>query len=934
MATLNKNNKNNKNNTNHHGKPPLRSHSENGRSMANEPVASAKLQPPEKMNAWVDRPDLYRLLDKSQHKKLTLILAPAGSGKTTLLSQWYHRQPEGEHRSWLSLDTFDDNFFRFYRYLCASIRSAFQDFEITLHSQSIHLPDLPTAWINESILSYFDGLQAPYTLVIDDFQVIGSSDLLEGMAALIRYLPPHVHVILATRRHPDLALSKLKLDDELLVIDAHDLRFDTRDIEALSVHLLGYELEQALNNELCTATEGWVTGVKLALLSAKRSRVSDWSLTQLGDYQHELMNYFAEVVLDQQSEAVAHFLMATALVDRLHPDLCAALVEDDQGRSILFDLYRNHLFITAEDGRHQWFRYHSVFREFLLQRLHQVEQPQIQLWHQRAAAWYLDQGEYRQALQHALASEQQSIIEETAAAMAQNGLREGEFDAVIEVVDQLSQHSDTELMWRNRLELAEAYIASLLFSRRFEDVTHSLSLMEAACEEGRVDRDQWRPKRDIIRSILRMFVDDTGFGMAFQPLPQEPDSANNGLYAFGQAMLSYHYLQQAHYVPARVNADQARKRLDQLEYECLKGYCELLLTQLDRYEGQQLHAVERVERWHQWETERGEFSASWVNSATALAVVRYEQNQLAEAERLCLEVLPRLSHACASEVITAAYTTLARIKALKGNWREAWQLTDYLFGILDNGQYQRFVAAVCVEKMRIAKQEGRLDLAEKVVTDFSLLQSGKTGQEHYDVVDENRSLALAWWCQMIGEPTQAQAVFQQQSSRAGRAGNIARETVHIANDCLVRWQQGECKAVESQIRELIQRVSWVNLNRSVYDEAPGFGELLAELVAERSLRVEIPDLYREVFHDVLPIEKVSSHCLLVEPLTEKETEILNWLGQGYTNKEISRLTAIQLSTTKWHVKNIFQKLSVSNRTEAVRVGEKLGLLHEPGVLKT
>jgi LuxR family transcriptional regulator, maltose regulon positive regulatory protein len=368
------------------------------------PMIATKLYVPKLRRGLVARPRLLERLRRGEESRLTLVSAPAGFGKTTLLAEWLGETPS-EYRSvaWLSLDPSDSEPSSFWTYVVAAVQRAVPG----VGSAALELiasSPLPTDLVLTTLLNELAAAPGEVWLVLDDYHLVDSRDVRNGMTFLLEHLPPHVHVVLSTRADPELPLSRWRVRGELVEIRAADLRFTSDEAAAYLNEATGLHLAAGDIEVLEERTEGWIAALQLAALSIQgRDDVSSFIARFAGNDRY-IVDYLVEEVLAQQPEPVREFLLHTAVLDRLTGPLCDAVSGRDGGSHMLTTLQRANLFLVALDDQREWYRYHHLFADVLRARL-LAEQPDlVPLLHQRASRWYEAHDLAEEAVRHALAA--------------------------------------------------------------------------------------------------------------------------------------------------------------------------------------------------------------------------------------------------------------------------------------------------------------------------------------------------------------------------------------------------------------------------------------------------------------------------------------------------------------------------------------------------
>ncbi|MFE8605519.1 LuxR C-terminal-related transcriptional regulator [Archangium violaceum] len=876
-----------------------------------------KLSPPQTTSVLVARGVPLRKLDQGVSGKLVLVTAPLGWGKTTLLTQWYREACARRLFAWLSLDELDNAPERFFSYLVGAIRRAAPDFDAYIASQLDAQVELPLDHVMSVVLRSLWSLGRELVVVLDDFHVLRERALVRAFSYLLEHSPPHVHWVVSSRNLPELDLAKLKLTEQLVTLDSRDLSLDGEAIRELGQRLCDAELAPGDVEYLRSRTEGWVAGVKLALLSVGEHANVGEALRKAIGSDRDVARYLADAVLREQSGEVHEFLVLSSVVDQLNGDLCNALLGITHGPALLADLERAQLFIQPLDTQRQWYRYHALFLDFLRSQLACDFGDRLPRLHRAASAWFAEHQRPDEALKHAFASGDRSWCLELTARCAEAWMREGEIASVLHWTEKLT----AEEIIRSPA-ICVAHIACLILSRRYaqassalRDAQHRLPVAHALSKQ--------LERLSLLHAILSGSAPGSGIELDGWPDQEDPDVFMAGALLAAKA---YQALRMNRFDAMRRLALSARETLRGLNSPFINGYTDVLIALADRAQGNMKDAAERCEAAFA-RASRGRRNPVWVNAATALANARYEQNRLDDAEALCIEVLPLLPQAPAFETFALAYLMLARIKSIRGKYAEAWQLLDYLHSVLECGHQTRFLAQVCGEKIRLALVEQAPERMRVVAREFGLGERMRRGEwserRFYDETWERLGLAQAWVLMARGRYGKAHALLETLRASAHDVGYVSRESSLLAAIAVCHWRAGDAAAAFAALNRGLALVQRFGFNRGVFDETPGLRELIVAAATQRKLSHVLPSRYTARFQDVLSLGSGGPPGLAdppgapLEPLTERELQMLKLLAQGLSNQEISERSNVALSTTKWHLRNVFAKLEVTTRTAAI-----------------
>jgi LuxR family transcriptional regulator, maltose regulon positive regulatory protein len=888
----------------------------------------SKLKPPRAAATCIERPALLQRLNAAAKHKLTLITAPIGSGKTTLLTQWHQcvideRADEQDDElavAWLSLDEADNDPVRLFSYLIAAVRVAHPAFDAHI------APGHDVAGALDATSSVFIAalakVERTLAIVLDDIQSVNSPPLMRTVDALLRQSPDHVSWILCGRGLPALPMSQWRLNDQLALLSADDLNFDVDSIVQLGHKLCQRALSDAEARSIVRRTEGWVAGVKLALLADAEPR--DGIDTFNGSH-HEVARYLGTSVLQEQSQELRDFLLASSVADRMTAELCNALLEINHSQSLLEQLERSQLFIQPLDSHGHWYRYHTLFLDFLRSCLRHDMAHQSVL-NERASRWYAEHQLYEEALQHAFASTNEEWRLECLERCVWAWLRAGETVAAITWTSKLPHN-----VLLAHAGICTVHIASLILSRRFDDAAAILREVDG---NAAIERAIGAAHLRLLHAMLTVLADTAKQDGIVSADDLRDQGADSFLIGILLTLHAYAMLRVNEFDKAWRLAIRAREIFEPISHYSL-GYAEVLASLAERAQGDLKAASNRCERMFAL-VRGGRRNAAWVNAANALAYVRYEENRLTEAEALCTEVLPLLSGASTIENIVIAHVTLSRIKTIHGQYGEALQLLDYLHSLLEGGSHTRFLAQVCAEKIRLFLAQDNLQRARAVALEFGLQRLARAGEwrraRPYDEAWERFGSACAALLAKQRQYDEARTILSTLRDSARDAAYVYREAPLEAALAGCNWLAGDITAAFECLNRGFGLTRGHGFSRSVFDETPAMIHVITAAVEGHKLRCSLPTHYFCKFENVFTQPSIAAQVLSrkptlpLEPLTEREIDMLRLLAQGLSNHEISERSRIALSTAKWHLKNVFAKLDVNSRTGAIARAREMRLI--------
>jgi LuxR family maltose regulon positive regulatory protein len=465
-----------------------------------DPLLAIKLHVPRPRAQLVSRSHLVERLQQGMECPLTLVSAPAGFGKTTLLSQWLAQR--GRPAAWLSLESEDNEPVRFLSYLLVALQTLDPRLGVTALAL-LHLPQpAPTEMaltLLANDLACYEG--EDFALVLDDYHVITDPSLHHHVIFLLEHLPPHMHLIIATRADPPLPLSRLRARGQLVEVRADELRFEISEVRAFLHTVMGLDLSSEVIASLAHRTEGWIAGLQLAALALQgKADVSDFVTAFRGSHRF-VLDYLSSEVLSRQSAQVQDFLLRTSILNRLCGGLCEAVANQQEGlasgQAMLEALEQANLFVVPLDDERRWYRYHYLFAEVLQSHLQRTSPTLVSELHLRASAWYEQHGLLTEAVQHALAA---SDVERAADLLESIdiGSWAGHGEQIHWMLHWLERLPDA--LVRTRPMLSIIYAVALTFTKQFQEAEARLQAAEH-CLDAEMLPEQARFIRGYVAAI-------------------------------------------------------------------------------------------------------------------------------------------------------------------------------------------------------------------------------------------------------------------------------------------------------------------------------------------------------------------------------------------------------------------------------------------------
>jgi LuxR family transcriptional regulator, maltose regulon positive regulatory protein len=904
------------------------------------PILSTKIYIPHPQTNGVCRPRITNklLAGVACPGAWTLLSGPAGFGKTTLLGEFIeqYRQPV----AWLSLDAADNDPIRFWTYFiaaCQSVRVGIGKGALALFRTPQPAPEdaVPTILIND-----MTGQENDLILVLDDYHVIQNQAIHSGIFFLLEHLPDHFHIIFSTRVDPPWPLARFRSRGRLIEIRAADLRFTEEEATSFLNQTMGLKLSSNEVASLETRTEGWIAGLQLAALSMRgRDDIAGFVKAFTGSHAY-VAEYLVEEVLQHQPEKMQAFLLKTSILERLTADLCDAVTGRQDGQAVLAALQRANLFVLPLDDESSWFRYHHLFADLLQARLKQtLPYSEITELHTRAAAWY-EQADYAvEAVDHALAARDFDLAARLVEQNTYSLVTRGELATLTRWIDAMP----SEVNRRPQFLLAKAW--ALLFAGDAAQIETLLDQMDAQItpDHSTPFMAELQGSAAAIRAFFALMVGDHALALqlaeqaekTLPPAHSKADQSNPFVYA-ARSVLPY-------------TLGMAYR--SQGNYE--------LAAQAFGQEVEMFAAPEDI--------------LGWTIATLEVAVVRRMQGRLHESEGICRRALQRIADlgAYPSGALSRVDLALGEVLREYGDLDEArrrvtgvlermrtWNMpTDRLaaqLSLLRILLSQKDIP-VAKETVRVAKElragtpvfldlsrsldilEIRLTLLEQDTASAAVLMDAlRPGTSQIVFLREQELVLLARLRLAQGRPADALAALETLAEEAEFGGRLYAWLEIQVQNVLSLDAKGERQAAMAVLERILGFAAREGFVQVFVDEGAVMRDLLAAAASQPWAETKAGYLAKLLNSfpageksDMVP-SAVPKREGMIEPLTARELEVLLLIAAGDSNQTIAQKLVITVSAVKKHTGNIFGKLNVNSRTQAVARARQFGLLPPNG----
>jgi len=902
------------------------------------PILVTKLFIPATRPEIVSRQRLIERLNDGLSRKLTLISAPAGFGKTMLVTEWLNTIGDDDSSlifiAWLSVDEGDSDPARFLEYLVAALDrvEGLNCCNNELLNNLRSLKPFSAELVLTSLINALTTVSGRILFVLDDYHLIDSQAVNDALGYLLDNLPPQLHLIITTREDPLLPLSRLRARGQLTEFRAADLRFTLAEVTEFLNQMMGLGLSEEDMAVLEARTEGWIAGLQLAALSLQGVADTQAFIQSFAGSNRFVIDYLIDEVLNRQPQELQDFLLQTAVLDRLSGPLCDAVrfgfdetpARSENSQPILELLDHSNLFIVPLDEERRWYRYHHLFADLLRLRLQQTQPNLIPNLHRRASLWYGQQGFRGEAIDHALHS--------------------ADFERAIELIDAdiEGNYEDVALVTLQRWLAA---IPDKLIT------THPQMLLLKAwnqfnsgqietADQSLMDVAQLLETADQLSNP--MFATPSGRAVAIRAFiaSLRGDPAGSAQYA-RQALDLLPATEQAWCSIVTITLGDAcaaqgqMAAAQQIRAEALKlsqsagNPFILLIANLNLAEtlwqqGQIMTVLEICERQMQFATDHDLAETpiiGWLLGLWGAALA--ELNQLEQALELTRKGAELAERGQDMFYLSYSYLYWVRVLFAAGDWSTAESLLQEMAHT--DALAHWVTTQLSAWQIRIWLAEGKLAVATQWLNEISLSIDGELPFVH-----EAEYVAVARVLLAQGRLDSAADLLTRLQGVAEVGGRYLRVIELLLLRASAAHSNDDLPQALTLLKQALNLGESRNIIRTFVDEGSALARLLYSVVKQ-----DIAPDYVQRILAAFPVEAPQQseaepfqETEWLEPLTDRELEILQYVAEGLTNQEIGKRLYLSPNTVKTHLRNIFGKLDVNNRVRAVAKGRMLGIISD------
>lgn len=869
-----------------------------------------------------------RILDRvaaAHSTNVILLQGPAGHGKTTALQQLKDiQEAEGRAVGWLTFDVGDNDRRRFIAQMTAFLddlatRTGSEKPNPGRGLRQRHRSD----WLIERLATF----KQPVALFFDEFQTLTERTALEQFKALFETATDRIRVFIGSRSLPDVGLARLVVNNRALIFHGDDLRFTPKEVEEFFANAgdLGIDLDEV--DAIYQRTEGWPAALQLFRLTLGSPHIRSSLGKENLRPPRELAEYLAENVLALQPPRVQEFLLHTSKLTRLSAALCDEVLGWNESREMLVQLERSGMFLRCVDPHAGWYKYHTLFSSTMAELLRTHSADVADEVHRRAARWYMRNGYFEEAVLHATTCREYDLAADALNKWASHLVA----CAQLTTLEQWSERLPYDRITARR-DLAIKVAYALVFLRRRQRAGHLLELLQADIENGTVSNTT-NPR--IVLCMAAMLDNDVQGAYRLSEHVSLHATESTGFEAFELSaaanLRAYCALTRQEYVLAGDYLAQARVYNHHIKAPFSRGYTIAVSTAALVMQGRLKEALAHLHDDANDHADEVDHPALPAVAVSSQVWALYEANELSAAEALFAQHRENIASSTRFDFLAIAYVAAARVYEALGRPSHAGSLLDEVEAIGRENASSSLVCTVKWERVRLALQQGSVDDAIAIAS---------TARFESELPDDWIPIGSDIESREFGEIRLAIAVsdFAEASARIDfelrrqRGRTLRQIKLHLMS-ALVTTRSRHEATYHRHLRTALALARPGGYIRVFIDEGPEVVRLLQQelQLVNNSTHRPSPDRDREFLEALQAAAGAvaaprSDLAAALPLLTDREREMLVLLANGISNKGIANRLFVSENTVKFHLKNIYTKLSVTSRVQAVSAARQLGVV--------
>jgi LuxR family maltose regulon positive regulatory protein len=880
-----------------------------------EQLLATKLLVPAVGPEMLPRSRVDARLAEATRRRVTVVASPAGFGKTTAVAAWV--AGSALPIAWLTLDESDNELGRFLSYVVGAVRRRCPQVGAAALQ---HLARTPLRWpaVLASLLNDVAAQSDPLILVLDEFEAVQSQQVLEAVAFVLEHQPPNLHLVICSRAEPRLPLSRLRARGQLAEVGVEDLRFTPEEAARFLEQATSARLSPEGSHMLHARTEGWIAGLQLAALSLRRTADRESFIANFaGDHRH-VAGYLVDEVLRQEPPAVQEFLLATSVLRKLTGDLCDAVTGDSGGSSgeaMLAQLAASNLFLQPLDEQQRWYRYHGLFADLLRHRLDARDPGAAPMLHRRAAAWFDEHGLVGEAIHHALAGGDSESAARLAESHGHLLLGRGEHRAVVAWLSRLPAAA-----FARHPELGAVDALARLAARDVDGAARRLDSVERRIAELPEPPPVLVRSLRVVEAAVCLLRGDATRALELaaeaDAIAAEPPPSLAG--ALETVMALAHH--------ARGELSEARRFA---ERGLAAGVAEesprplfllgALLARIDIVEGRLRRAEADTRKLLALAVKNGWWEVSFRTAPQlVLAEVLYESGALAEAEEVLASAHELAARLGPDEHEDLAAEWLTRVRLARGAAPAAAHRD------LARAAQQDFFLHL-FEPPVVHRLCWELDVGDALAVEAELGRRGIEAQARApEPAREREYLLLARALVARGRAVEASPLLGRLLLAAEAGGRRGTAIAALALQAIARHLQGSAPQAQAALGRALGLAGDEGHVRVFVDLGAPMLHLLRRAASAAPGEATIERLLA-AFAEAPAVAPPAAAPLGV-PIRERELDVLRCLVAGMSQPEVAAQLYLSPNTVKTHVRNLYGKLGVQSRSQALRRARELRLI--------
>ena len=897
-------------------------------------LSAHKLFAPQAHQGAIHRKTILERIFVEEETRVILVQGPAGHGKSTLLQQAKSEcESRGMLTGWLTFDDTDNDPRRFFTHLLALLTSLEQAPGSAVGQASPESAGrlMRADWFINRLIK----LDRPTCIFFDDFHVLGTK-LHEFFRHLLERVPERIMIFIGSRSVPEIGLARLVVNHQAMILRADDLRFTPDEVTRFFADSSTLALTPDEVTAIYGQTDGWPAALQLYRLSLVNPAVRR-SVRNLNAFRPgQLADYLADNVISMQPKRIKDFLLRTGPLSRLCASLCDAVTGNTGSQEMLLSLEKSGLFLRSLDSDQRWFKYHALFSAFLEDQLINQAKELTPTIHRRAMAWYRENSHYEEAMHHAIAAREYAfaadVLDEWSTQLA--------MEANLTILEQWHDRLPLDEIERHpRLVLKVAW--ALAFLRRHHKLSQVVEMLErqSTAADGVMSSSIM-----VVRSMMSILNDDCHQAFSYVENVDVHNSSVQGFAAFesGAAanLKGYRAMAAGDFEDAREYLNIARAHGERANASFSWGYSISTMGINLMSQGLLSEALERFKLG--MSDPRILLDDSVASAALVACYVQtlYEANDLQLAELQFRQFHDAIAGAALLDYLAVAFISMVRIHDIHGRPAQAMEVLDELETISRSSPWPRLTRIVGWERVRRAVLDGDTERARTIVSRIQKEdQPLPQGWVLFAEETEGEVIGLIRLAIHDGSTEEAMQMITRQMSLAQKHGRVHRQIKLLILSALAQKKSGDTTGAQRSLRKALQLAAPGKFVRIFLDEGREILTLLREEWAltssikktsdalAESCRIFLTQLVEASGSDVSgTLTPADSGFQPLEALTERELQILTQLASGLSNSDIGIKVFVSENTVKFHLKNIFSKLGVSSRLQAISAARQMGLL--------